>query len=129
MVSLRIWLCVAILQGLALISTTTALGQDSFEAAATSESSQPILPSQPLPISIKRNASIAIIGAGPAGIHHALLLAQKGFSNIVVYEYSNEIGGKSKTIVDETGLPHEMGTCYAHPLYDPIFQLLNTYDP
>ncbi|CAK4895932.1 unnamed protein product [Aphanomyces euteiches] len=129
MVSLRIWLCVAILQGLALISTTTALGQDSFEAAATSESSQPILPSQPLPISIKRNASIAIIGAGPAGIHHALLLAQKGFSNIVVYEYSNEIGGKSKTIVDETGLPHEMGTCYAHTLYDPIFQLLNTYDP
>ncbi|KAG9403240.1 hypothetical protein AC1031_005886 [Aphanomyces cochlioides] len=135
MVSLRTWLCVAILQSLALISTTTALAQDvpvsddAYEEAATTVPPQPILPSQPLPISIKRNASIAIIGAGPAGIHHALLLAQKGFSNIVIYEYSNEIGGKSKTIVDETGLPHEMGTCYAHALYDPIFQLLNTYDP
>ncbi|KAH9134667.1 hypothetical protein LEN26_006724 [Aphanomyces euteiches] len=146
MVSFRSFLSgSAILQGLALLGTV-ALAENATNTTNTTNVTTsgryyksetitfppaPTIPSFPpaAPIPIKRNASIAIIGAGPAGIHHALLLAQKGFSNIVIYEYSNEIGGKSKTIVDETGLPHEMGTCYAHALYDPIFQLLNTYDP
>ncbi|KAH9089774.1 hypothetical protein LEN26_019060 [Aphanomyces euteiches] len=80
-------------------------------------------------IQIQANASIAIIGAGPAGVHYASLLAQKGFSNITILEYSNEIGGKSKTVVDDAGYPHELGTCYTHALYDPIIDLINKYDP
>lgn len=41
------------------------------------------------------NDTIAIIGAGPAGIHMALRLKQKGFRNVVVYEKTGRIGGET----------------------------------
>ena len=60
---------------------------------------------------------IAIVGAGPAGIHMAYLLKKKGFTNIVVLEKTNTIGGKSNTIKHRNVI-HEMGTCYLQPDYD-----------
>ncbi|KAF0715646.1 Aste57867_3273 [Aphanomyces stellatus] len=81
------------------------------------------------PITMKRNDRIVIVGGGPAGIHYATLLSQKGFTNITVLEASPAVGGKSKTVMDPLGFPHELGTCYAHALYQPVFDLLKTYDP
>lgn len=60
---------------------------------------------------------IAIVGAGPAGIHMAYLLKKEGFTNIVVLEKTNNIGGKSNTI-KHRNVFHEMGTCYLQPDYD-----------
>ena len=60
---------------------------------------------------------IAIVGAGPAGIHMAYLLKKKGFKNIVVYEKTGRIGGKSLTVEHRSTL-HEMGTCYVQPDYE-----------
>ena len=60
---------------------------------------------------------IAIVGAGPAGIHMAYLLKKKGFQNVGVYEKTDRIGGKSLT-VEHRNTFHEMGTCYTQPDYD-----------
>ena len=46
----------------------------------------------------RKNARIGIVGAGPAGVHMAYLLKEKGFSNINIIEKSNRIGGKAITM-------------------------------
>ena len=75
------------------------------------------------------NDKIGIVGAGPAGIHMALLLKQKGFKSVEVLESSDRIGGKSYTIIHRD-VPHEMGTCYLNPDYDTnIIPLVNKYVP
>jgi len=71
--------------------------------------------------------NICVIGAGPAGIHMSSLLKQRGYKNITIFEKSNRIGGKSFTIRDKDDVPHEMGTCYLHPEYKVIRDLLKEY--
>ncbi|KAG9413245.1 hypothetical protein AC1031_016263 [Aphanomyces cochlioides] len=85
--------------------------------------------SHPQTISIGRNQRIVIVGGGPAGVHWASLLALKGFTNIRILDSGTEVGGKSKSYKDKQGLRHDLGTCYAHTLYQPIFDLLKRYDP
>ncbi|KAF0774630.1 hypothetical protein DYB28_012141 [Aphanomyces astaci] len=80
-------------------------------------------------INMRRHERIVIVGGGPAGVHYATLLVKKGFTNITILEQSTEVGGKSKTVVDPLGIPHELGTCYATSLYQPVFDLLKEYDP
>ena len=62
--------------------------------------------------------------AGPAGVHMASLLKKAGVENVVVLERLHRIGGKSYTVVDNDGVPHEMGTCYLHSGYGPIKDLI-----
>lgn len=45
--------------------------------------------------------SIAIIGAGPAGIHMAFELTKRGYKNIVVFERERQVGGQSRTVIFE----------------------------
>lgn len=71
---------------------------------------------------------IGIVGAGPAGIHMALLLKRKGFKNIEILEKTSRIGGKSQSI-SYRGAIHEMGTVYISPDYTSIHELLKTYMP
>ena len=52
---------------------------------------------------------IAIIGAGAAGVHMAVGLKKRGFTDIVIFEKSHRIGGKTQSI-NQNGLSHEMGT-------------------
>ncbi|KAF0745923.1 hypothetical protein AaE_008337 [Aphanomyces astaci] len=88
-----------------------------------------IVTASPTTIHMGRHDRIVIVGGGPAGVHYATLLAKKGFTKITIMEASGEIGGKSNTITDPLGYPHEMGTCYATSLYQPVFHLLKEYDP
>ena len=71
-----------------------------------------------------------IVGAGPAGIHMASILAKKGCKNITILEKSDRIGGKACTVTDNDidGVVHEFGACYLHAAYQPILKLLQEYD-
>ncbi len=54
---------------------------------------------RPLPMKSKNNKKVAVIGAGPAGIGCAMVLAQEGVS-VTIYEASSIFGG-----VMATGIP------------------------
>ena len=60
--------------------------------------------------------TVLIVGAGPSGLHMAHLLQKKGVKSILL-ESTHRVGGKSYTLTDANGVPHEMGTCYIHPEY------------
>jgi len=66
-----------------------------------------------------KNASIAIVGAGPAGVSIARLLSDRGFRNIKLIESSDRVGGKSKRF-EVDGEPHEMGTAFVAGKYECI---------
>eukprot|EP00948_MAST-09A_sp_MAST-9A-sp1_P003911 g3911.t1 len=80
-----------------------------------------------------KEMSVGIIGAGPAGIHMAYELQKKGFTNIVLLEKSNRVGGKSYTIShrdeSDTDVHHEMGTCFLHQGYGRIMELVEKFVP
>ncbi len=69
----------------------------------------------PLPAP-KPKDKIAIVGAGPAGLHMAYLLKEgrfkKRFKKITIFEKSDRPAGKSYTLEKDDGVPQEMGTCY-----------------
>ncbi len=66
----------------------------------------------PLNIGVpKKEDRIVIVGAGPAGIHMAYLLKEKGYKNVKILEKTDRIGGKSFTVMKQ-GFPQELGTCY-----------------
>ena len=43
----------------------------------------------------RKTDRIGIVGAGPAGVHMAFLLKEKGFLDVTIIEKSNRIGGKA----------------------------------
>ena len=72
---------------------------------------------------------IAIVGAGPSGIHMALALKQRGFKDVTILEKTKFVGGKSWTI-NHRGAANEMGTVYLQPDYnETIIPLIKKYLP
>ena len=71
---------------------------------------------------------VCIVGAGPAGLHMALSLKDKGYRKIRVLEKTGRHGGKSyDTIID--GLYRPQGTIYLTADYvDNVFKLAKRYD-
>jgi hypothetical protein len=99
-----------------------------------------------LPTVPPKDGRIAIIGAGPAGVHMASKLKQLGYANITILERTQRVGGKSFTlyrngaglckqerddssgIVDtENCIAHEMGTCFLHNGYHTVRDLVDEY--
>ncbi|XP_033763200.1 polyenoic fatty acid isomerase-like [Pecten maximus] len=74
-----------------------------------------------------KHDKIAIIGAGPAGIHMAYKLKAAGYTNVTIFEMKSFIGGKSVTRYHRR-VPHEMGTVYAQPDYTEIYRLVKEFD-
>lgn len=73
---------------------------------------------------------IAIVGAGPSGIHMAAALRELGFTNIDVYEKQNRIGGKSMSMNDPKNTVQELGSCCIGPGYESnIIELIEKYAP
>ena len=68
-----------------------------------------------------------MVGAGPSGIHMALKLKKLGYQDIVIYEKSGRIGGKSYD-VNFKGVPNAMGTIFLEPTYfDNLVPLAREY--
>ena len=96
----------------------------------------------------KKSAKIAIVGAGPSGLHMGFQLWKRGYKNLTFLEKTGRYGGKTLSIPDETNqghidkgkLPapfntkiiHELGTCYLSPSYDAVRalfeELVTNYD-
>ena len=74
-----------------------------------------------------RRHRIGIVGAGPAGVHLAHLLKQRGFDRVTVLERDTRVGGKSLSVVHD-GTVFEMGACYVPSNYDEYRRLLARYD-
>src|SRR4051812_42760260 len=55
--------------------------------------------------------AICIVGAGASGIAAAHYLSERGYTNVVVYEERDRIGGKCKTVQID-GLPYDMGAVF-----------------
>ncbi len=55
--------------------------------------------------------AVAIIGAGPAGLSAAKLLAEAGVGPVTIFEARGAPGGKALTL-DFEGALYELGTCY-----------------
>merc|ERR1719492_653924 len=84
-------------------------------------------------------SSIALVGAGPASIHIASRLKKRGYSNIVLFERTKRIGGKSLTLYrnqdgpceqgadTSTCVAYEMGTCFLHNGYHNVRALAQEY--
>lgn len=69
-----------------------------------------------------KELSIAIIGAGPSGLMAAAELKERGYHNVIVYEASNQIGGKVKSVQHE-GHTYEMGAVVTAPDYEIVLGL------
>jgi uncharacterized protein with NAD-binding domain and iron-sulfur cluster len=78
---------------------------------------------------MNRTKKIAIVGAGAAGVHMAVSLKKRGFNNIIIFEKSHRIGGKTCSI-QQNGLSHEMGTtAFAMTKGAPLQQFINDIFP
>jgi hypothetical protein len=51
---------------------------------------------------------ICLIGSGPSSIHMSLMLQDRGFQDVTIYEASNRIGGKCYT-VNHNNCPFDLG--------------------
>ena len=59
---------------------------------------------------------VCIVGAGPSGIHMALMLKRRGYTDLTIYEKTGRVGGKSYDI-NYRGVPNPLGTSFLEPSY------------
>jgi flavin-dependent dehydrogenase len=69
-----------------------------------------------------KDARICIIGGGPAGLSAAMYLEKKGYTNYVIYEKSDHVGGKCHSPVYE-GKRFEEGAIMGVPSYYAVHDI------
>ena len=70
---------------------------------------------------------VCVVGAGPAGVHMALRLKQKGFTKVNLLEKTFRVGGKCKDIM-HGGVPNPQGASFALASYfDNMIPLAEKY--
>ena len=104
------------------LSVSISRSQDPLKAAlsALEEVSKPTpavrgepFPSIPGPSPSDR---VCIVGAGASGIHMALMLKNRGYTDVTIYEKTGRVGGKSYDI-NYRGVPNILGTSFLEPSY------------
>lgn len=73
-------------------------------------------------MSQNKDERIAIIGGGPAGLSAAMYLEQKGYTNYVIYERTDHVGGKCHSPVCN-GKRYEMGAIMGVPSYYAVHDI------
>jgi predicted NAD/FAD-dependent oxidoreductase len=75
----------------------------------------------------RKNARIAVVGAGPSGLTAAYQLKQLGYQNVTVLEKNNYIGGKVLSLHQGTRTT-ELGAVFASPDYTLILDLAKKFN-
>ena len=76
----------------------------------------------------RANDKVCIVGAGPAGLHMALSLKDKGYQKIKIFEKTDRHGGKSKDIIID-GIYRFLGSIFLTSDYaDTVFKLAKRYN-
>lgn len=85
----------------------------------------------PAPMELRRyrlakGDRIAIVGAGPAGVHLAHLLKRRGYASLTLLERDHRVGGRAMSVRHD-GFVHEMGACYIPDHYHEFRRLVREY--
>ena len=64
----------------------------------------------------QKDGRVCVVGAGPAGIHMALRLKEKGYTRVDILEKTFRVGGKCEDI-DHGGVPNPQGGVFAVASY------------
>jgi predicted NAD/FAD-dependent oxidoreductase len=64
---------------------------------------------------LRRDASIAVLGAGVSGLCFAAAMRERGFARVVVFERETRVGGKSCTL-PIAGRAHDLGATMGVPI-------------
>ena len=76
---------------------------------------------------LSKGDRIAIVGAGPAGVHLAHLLKRRGYPSVTLFEREHRVGGRALSVRHD-GFVHEMGACYIPDHYHEFRRLVREYD-
>lgn len=100
-------------------------------AQSTNGPAQPTTPNQapviPSGLAPHQQPRIVIIGAGPAGLGAGYRLKELGYSNFVIYERHNYVGGLAHSFTDKAGFTWDIGghVMFSHyTYYDQCFEKL-----
>ncbi len=75
----------------------------------------------------KKNARIAVVGAGPSGLTAAYQLKQLGYQNVTVFDRNPYVGGKVLSLHQGTRTT-ELGAVFASPDYTLILDLAKKFN-
>jgi protoporphyrinogen oxidase len=75
------------------------------------------------------NSPIVIIGAGPTGLGAAYELQRVGFHDWILYERDDDVGGLSRSYLDEKGFTWDIGGHVVFSHYDYFTKLLDEIIP
>ena len=71
---------------------------------------------------------VCIVGAGPAGIHMALSLKDRGYKDIIIFEKTDRIGGKIKDVKFDGYYQWQGAIFLTSDYFDNIIELANRYN-
>lgn len=67
-----------------------------------------------------KSSRVAIVGGGPSGILMAKLLHDRGFKDLTLFEKEDRVGGKSKTLLLDSGEKVDLGTIFTFNKYECV---------
>jgi hypothetical protein len=70
---------------------------------------------------------VCIVGAGPAGIHMALSLKDRGYKNVTIFEKTDRVGGKIKDVKFDGYYQWQGAIFLTADYFDNIVELAKRY--
>jgi NADPH-dependent 2,4-dienoyl-CoA reductase/sulfur reductase-like enzyme len=70
---------------------------------------------------------VCIVGAGPAGIHMALSLKDRGYRNVTIFEKTDRVGGKIKDVKFDGYYQWQGAIFLTSDYFDNIIELAKRY--
>ncbi|EQC26490.1 hypothetical protein SDRG_15668 [Saprolegnia diclina VS20] len=78
---------------------------------------------------VTATAPVCILGAGPSGLASALRLAEKGITDVVIFDKKDGPGGKTENWVSPEGFNHHIGAIFGDTTMYPLsIELLDKFN-